>query len=201
MTRETFRIASTFLLLCVVVGAAVARPPTENDSSFIAEMAVQVNLSFFRPAIDVLNVEPALSANPSVVWRPGLFGVGLGVKSYTTTRTLFLTTVPYLRTEFWWFTLSSGWAFRLAGQYVDSSRSMGPVVSLGISPEFARFAWGKIGVDATIDLVIVPEDRYEMSVLAPVFSSWGWTGSFRDVVDRLLANPVVGVGMTYSFPL
>ena len=184
------------VLLCLG-GIVFARPPIDTDSPFRAEMSVQTNISFARPPGGTLDIQPAFSSNPSVVWRPGLLGVGLNVKTFVSTRYLNLTTAPQIRGEIWWFTISAGWAFRLVGGDPDTSRSAGAIVSLGLSPDFLPFAWGTLGLDATVDLII-PQGAGSTTT---VFSSWGWTGWFGNVAGALLTNPAVGLGLTYSFPL
>jgi hypothetical protein len=196
MTRRP-ALAALLVVLCAANGTRAQ--PVQSGSVFSGETSVQLNIAVISP-YGGPGPEPFLSAGTSAVWRPKLAGMGVGVKALTATRYLSLVIAPQLRTELWWFTLSGGWLFDLFSD--DRPASLGAIVSLGISPDLLRFAWGKLGLDLTVDCYVpVGVEVTTPSLVEPLLDSWGWTGRARDFVELLLSNPVFGIGITYRFPL
>ena len=198
MNRTRRRIIASILLLLVAVEPIVAQP-ADPESPFHGEMSVQFNVQLASPAISPGPV-PMLSATPSVVWRPNSLGAGLALRWISTTRSPQLLIAPQVRTEFWWFTFSGGWLFQILGDL--PSTSLGGLITLGIAPDLVPFAWGRIGIDATLDLYLPTGVLADVpSVFGPLFDLWEWTGGLRDFAEYLLSSPVFGIGVTYTFPI
>ena len=198
MNRTRRRTTALLLLLILAAGTLFAQP-IQNDSPFHGEMSVQFNLQLASPAISTGPV-PMLSATPSVVWRPNALGAGVALRWLTATRYPQLVIAPQLRTELRWFTLSGGWVFQIMGE--APSVSLGGLVTLGVAPDLVPFAWGRVGLDATLDLFLPTGALAGMpSVFGALFDLWEWTGGLRDFTEYILSGPIFGIGITYTFPI
>jgi len=133
-----------------------------------------------------------LSADPSVVWKPGRFAVGVGAELIIGLNQFDIYALPYLRAEAGWMHLDLGYSLALASPAVGSGLA-GLSAGLAFSPEPFEVGYGRLGFDLGLDFSIpVFVDGYR--VLA------GASAVERIIVSAALAGRI-GLGVTYSFTL
>jgi hypothetical protein len=133
-----------------------------------------------------------LSADPSVVWKPGLLAIGCGMELVVGLSQFDVYALPYLRAEIGWFHLDLGYALALARPPVGDGLA-GPSLGLAIAPKPFDVEYGRVGFDLGLDCNMVG------------FGAAYGTYATDSVLERVIVSAIVsgriGIGITYSFQL
>lgn len=187
MRRFALALITTLLL---VSGARV----TAADSDVYAETNVHLNVSLFGVYV---------SAEPHLIWRPGLLGVGAGVKGVVGASQFDLHAAPFARFELGWLYANAGWAFRLASRTErHQTISDGLFLAAGLAPDLVQFGHGRLGFDLGLEYYRpIPEDAAHAAVADSLIVRWGLPPRLESVLLAVLPGGFVRLGLLYTFSL
>jgi len=133
-----------------------------------------------------------LSADPSVVWKPGRFAVGVGAELIIGLNQFDMYALPYLRAEVGWMHLDLGYSLALVSPAVGSGLA-GLSAGLAIAPEPFEVGYGRLGFDLGLDFSF------------PVFADGYGVRAGASAAERIIVSAAlsgrIGLGVTYSFTL
>lgn len=185
VTRRKFMLAAMFVFLCLSPAGILSQESETGpgDLPLTAKMTGQ-----FVGGLRGLY----FSADPSVVWKPGLLAIGIGTELIVGMSQFDLYLFPYLRAEVGWVHLDFGYVLPLVGPPAGDGLA-GLSAGFGIAPEPFQVAYGRLGFDLGLDVgFTVYTDAYR--------ALSGASAAQRIIVPVLLAGRL-GFGVTYSFTL
>jgi hypothetical protein len=173
------------VLLCFSPATLVSQESTVNGESLPlkAEMTV-----LFTAGSSALH----LSADPSVVWKPGALAVGVGMELLVGMNQFDIYLLPYLRAEIEWFHLDLGYVVALVRPLVGDGLA-GPSLGLAIAPKPFEVGYGRMGFDLGLDI--------NLAGFGTVYGTFADATVLERVVVSTILSSRIGLGLTYSFEL
>ena len=173
------------VLLLVPLALCAQEASTQSNAGFPVkvETALSVNASLSGAY---------LSADPSVVWKPGLFAAGLGAELIVGATQFEVSALPYMRLELGWFYLAGGYVLTLLPGIVETLPA-GFSVGAGIAPDPFFIEFGRLGFELMLD-TSVPQ-------IQAVWSDADLSEPLFAVLESLVRSTRLGLGVTYSFLL
>jgi len=133
-----------------------------------------------------------LSADPSVVWKPGLLAIGIGAELIIGLSQFDMYALPYLRAEVGWVHVDFGYVLTLVPPLAGDGLA-GASAGLAIAPKPFEVGYGRLGFDMGLDFSIIGfAEEYRLLAGASTVE--------RIVVPAVLSGRF-GFGVTYSFAL
>lgn len=133
-----------------------------------------------------------LTADPSVVWKPGAFALGLGAEFPVGVSQFEIYAQPYLRAELGWFVMVGGYIFPLVPGG-DADDLTGASLGMGIAPEPFTLGYGRLGFELAVD-TSVPAYLDGLNVARG-------SSILRLLLVAGAVSSRVSLGVTYSFLL
>lgn len=175
------------IILFAVIGAANShtQEPAPGEPLFPlkAEMTGQITGSLYQLY---------LTADPSVVWKPGTFAVGIGTELIVGVSQFDMYLLPYLRMELAWVHLDFGYALTLL-RPPGGDGIGGLSVGIAIAPKPFELAYGRFGFDFGLD--------FDMSQYGTAYESLVGSSGLGRVLGAALLSGRYSIGVSYSFNL
>ena len=133
-----------------------------------------------------------LSADPSVVWKPGLPAVGFGLELFVGINQFDMYASPYLRAEVGWFHLDLGYVLALIRPPAGDGLA-GPSLGFAIAPKPFDVGYGRMGFDLGLD--------FNVTGFGTAYGTYAAATTFERIVVAAILSGRVGLGITYSFEL
>ncbi len=165
-----------------------------SDSDLYVETNLHVNASLFGVYV---------SAEPHLVWRPGMLGAGAGVKGIVGASQFDLHAAPFARFELGWLYVNAGWVLRLASRTErHQTIANGLFLAGGLAPAFIPFGHGRLGLDLGLEYYRpFPEDAAHAAVADPLIDRWGPPSRLEPILRAVLPGGFVRLGLLYTFSL
>ncbi|MFW6292022.1 MAG: hypothetical protein ACOC7V_06795 [Spirochaetota bacterium] len=183
----------TFMLVLLVLGGATLSAQ-ERASALSFETDVQLDVAFFGMY---------LATEPHLVWRPGWFGLGAGVKLIAGATQFDVHAAPFARVELGWFYANAGWVVEI----VDRSQAYqaiddGFYSAAGIAPDLLQFGYGRLGVDLGVEYYHPIDDPGSLDApVSRLVAPWGVSLARSSFLESILGNSFARMGILYTFPL
>ncbi len=164
------------------------------DSRVYAETNIHLSASLFGVYV---------CAEPHLVWRPGLLGVGAGVKGVVGASQFDLHAAPFARFELGWLYANAGWTFRLTSRTErHQTIADGLFLAAGLAPDFVQFGHGRIGLDLGLEYYRpIPEDAAHTAVADSLIDAWSPPPRLESILRAMLPGGLVRLGLLYTFSL
>jgi hypothetical protein len=133
-----------------------------------------------------------LSADPSVVWKPGLAGVGVGFELITGMTDLEIYANPYLRAELGWLHIDFGYVLPLIRPFVGDGL-LGATAGIALFPKPFEVGYGELGFELALDI--------NLSVAATAHAAALARADQQPALVAVIVSSRFGFGLTYGFDL
>ena len=184
MVTRRFRHLAVILVLVLTGAALLPAQPTETGGFPLkAEMTGQLTGSLFRLY---------LTADPSVVWKPGVAALGIGTEFIVGLNQFDMYMLPYLRLELGWFHLDFGYALTLV-QPPTGNEVGGLSAGFVFAPKPFEVAYGRFGFDLSLD--------FNLGAYRNAYRSYTGGSFAQQVLGAVLLSGRYGIGVSYSFSL
>jgi hypothetical protein len=179
------------LLVFGIVGGA-GLPAQEREADIFFETDVQLDVAFFGMY---------LATEPHVVWRPGRFGLGAGVKLLAGATQFDIHAAPFARVELGWFYANAGWVVELADRS-DAYQAIdgGLYTAAGVAPDLIQLGYGRLGADLGVEYYRPIGDDPGAPV-SSLIEPWGLGPGLSSFLESVLGTSFVRMGILYTFPL
>ena len=181
--RRRFMLAALLVFLCLGPAGAVSQEPDKSAFPLKAKMTGQ-----FTSGLYALY----LSADPSVVWKPGLLAIGVGTELIIGLSQFDMYVLPYLRAEVGWLHIDFGYALPLV-RPLEGDGLAGLSVGFGIALEPFKVGYGRLGIDSGLDFSFVEFSK--------AYDRFADTYAAEQIVIAMALSSRFGFGVTYSFTL
>ena len=184
-----FRKVPVLTVLILVLSASVLAAQATLDERSTSRFPVKVESAL---TINAGTAGAYISADPSIVWKPGVFGAGLGAEMIFGASRFEVLLLPYLRLEAGWFYLSGGYVLPLEPVSATSLPG-GFSVGAGIAPEPFEVGYGRLGFELLLDT--------SASLMRSTVDSTDDPEPLLLFLEAFVLSTRVGIGVTYSFML
>lgn len=172
-------------LLIVLVVLIV--PPAAADESPAIPLKAEMT-ALFTGGIRNLY----LSADPSVVWKPRVFGAGIGIEIISGMSQFDLYLHPYLRTEAGIAHLGIGYVIPVI-RPPDDDELTGANVGIAVTPKPFTLGYGLFGFEIALD--------FGLAAARAAYDNTATLDPSTRILLSAIASVRLGLGVTYSFEL
>jgi len=133
-----------------------------------------------------------LSADPSVVWKPGVFAAGAGLEVIVGMTQFDIYVHPYLRSEIGWVHLDAGYVLPVVRPLTGTGLK-GMNVGIAASPRPFELGYGTFGFELAFD--------FNIAAAQSVYDSSGTYPEGTRILIAAIGSGRIGLGVTYGFEL
>ena len=185
VTRHRFTLAAVLVFLCLSPTGVLSQESDPGVRAFPLKVEMNGQLT---GGIQRLY----LSADPSVVWKPGLLAIGIGAELIIGLSQFDMYALPYLRAEVGWVHVDFGYVLTLV-RPLEGDGLAGLSVGFAIAPEPFEVGYGRLGFDLGLDFSIAEFQK--------AYVRFADTFAAEQIAISAALSGRFGFGVTYSFAL